>query len=115
MTNGSVEILVETDPLTTEICSYQIERKLDSNSWLPILDAQSSTMGIPLTFIDNSVDTDAKSYTYRCVMTNDCGAEIGVSNIGTTIFLQGWRSDDPEAFLNKATPKAGDQTLGTTT
>ena len=100
MTNGSVEIVVETDPLTTEICSYQIERKLDSNSWLPILDAQSSTMGITLTFIDNSVDTDAKSYTYRCVMTNDCGAEIGVSNIGTTIFLQGWRSDDPEAFLN---------------
>ena len=100
MTNGSVEIVVETDPLTTEICSYQIERKLDLNSWLPILDAQSSTMGIPLTFIDNSVDTDAKSYTYRCVMTNDCGAEIGVSNIGTTIFLQGWRSDDPEAFLN---------------
>ena len=25
---------------------------------------------------------------------------MGESNIGSTIFLQGWRSDDPEAFLN---------------
>lgn len=101
LTNGSVEIVVETDPITTEVCSYQIERKFDSSDeWLPILAPQSSTMGIALTFIDNSVDTDAKSYTYRCVMINDCGAEVGVSNIGSTIFLQGWQSDDPETFLN---------------
>ena len=101
MTDKSVEIVVETDPTSTEICSYQIERLFEyDNSWVPILEPQLSSLGIPLSFVDSSADTDSKSYTYRCVVTNECGAVVATSNIGKTILLQGWRSEDPEAFMN---------------
>ena len=101
MDDGSVEIVVKTDPGSTEVCSYQIERYFEiNNSWVPVLEPQFSSLGISLTFVDSSVDTDASSFTYRCVVTNECGAQVGVSNIGKTIFLQGWRSEEPEAFLN---------------
>ncbi|MBM55767.1 MAG: hypothetical protein CMB32_04335 [Euryarchaeota archaeon] len=99
--DGSVEIVVDTDPLSTEVCSYQIERYFDiNNSWIPVLEPQLSSLGISLTFVDSSVDTNAGSHTYRCIVTNECGAQVGESNVGKTIFLQGWRSEDPEAFLN---------------
>ena len=43
MDDGGVEIVVETDPVSTEICDYQIYRYVDfDNSWIPILDPQSS-------------------------------------------------------------------------
>ena len=49
MTDKSVEIVVETDPTSTEICSYQIERLFEyDNSWVPILEPQLSSLGIPL-------------------------------------------------------------------
>ena len=101
MTDGSVEIVIETDPAATEIYSYQIERLFaGDNSWVPILEPQLSSLGIPLTFVDTSAKTDEQSYSYRCIVTNECGAEVAISNLGKTILLQGWRSEDPEAFLN---------------
>jgi len=101
MDDGGVEIVVETDPVSTEICEYQLYRYLDyENSWVPILDPQSSTMGMSLSFFDLSANTDAQSYTYKCIATNECGAEIGESNIGRTIFLQGTKSEDPYNLKN---------------
>ncbi len=101
MDDGGVEIVVETDPVSTEICDYQLYRYVDfDNSWIPILDSQSSTMGITLSFFDMSVNTDTKSFTYKCIATNECGAEVGESNIGRTIFLQGTSSEDPDDFTN---------------
>lgn len=101
MTDGNVEIVIETDPFATEVSDYSIERyNIHSEEWDPILEMQSSTMGIPLTFIDNNADTDSRSYRYRCVVYNQCNEITSTSNEASTIFLQGWRSEDPEAFLN---------------
>lgn len=101
MSDGNVEIVIETDPLSVEVSEYQIERyNIHSEEWDPILEIQSSTMGIPLTFIDTNVDTDSRSYRYRCLLYNECGVSTSMSNEAETIFLQGWRSEDPEAFLN---------------
>jgi gliding motility-associated-like protein len=101
LNSGEVEIVVWTDPLAVDINLYQLER-LDGydNSWGPILAPLSSTLGFPLTFVDTSVNTDSKSYTYRCSVYNECGAAVATSNIGKTILLQGWSSDEPEAYLN---------------
>ena len=101
MSDGNVEIVIETDPLAIEVSDYQIERyNIHVDQWDPILEIQSSTMGIPLTFIDTNVDTDSRSYRYRCRLYNECGVSTSISNEAETIFLQGWRSEDPEAFLN---------------
>ena len=101
LTSGDVEIVVWTDPLAVDINLYQLER-LDGfdNSWAPILAPLPSTLGFPLTFVDTSVNTDSKSYTYRCSVYNECGAAVATSNIGKTILLQGWSSDEPEEYLN---------------
>ena len=101
MSDGNVEILIETDPTSTEVSDYQIERyNIHSDEWDPILEMQASTMGIPLTFIDTNVDTDSRSYRYRCIAFNECNVPTATSNEAQTIFLQGWRSEDPELFLN---------------
>ncbi|HIB77013.1 MAG TPA: gliding motility-associated C-terminal domain-containing protein [Flavobacteriales bacterium] len=99
--NGSVEIFVETDPDAVEISLYQLERWVEIDSiWIPILEPLPSSLGFPLTFVDPDVETDTRSYTYRCAVYNECGVAVTTSNIGKTILLQGWRSTDPEAFEN---------------
>ena len=101
LNSGDVEIVVFTDPLAVDISLYQLERFVEfDNSWDPILEPLQSTLGFPLTFIDTSVSTDSKSYTYRCAVFNECGAAVSVSNLGKTILLQGWKSDEQEAYLN---------------
>jgi gliding motility-associated-like protein len=101
LSDGSVEIIISTDPSSTEISFYQLEKFVDYNGeWDPILEPQPSSLGLPVSFVDTNVDTDSKSYTYRCIAFNECGAEVNMSNIGKTILLNGWRSLDPEAYLN---------------
>ena len=93
MADGNVEIFIETDPTATEASFYQLEKFVEEDSvWLPILESAPSSLGFPITFVDTNVDTDSKSYTYRCTSSNSCDAETSSSNIGTTILLKGWRS-----------------------
>ena len=101
LSSGAVEILVETDPDAMEISLYQLERWLEIDSiWIPILEPLPSSLGFPLTFVDPEVETDVRSYTYRCVVYNECQVIVTTSNIGKTILLQGWRSTDANAFEN---------------
>ena len=101
LSNGAVEILVETDPDAIEISIYQLERWVSIDSiWIPILDPLPSSLGFPLTFVDSDVETDVRSYKYRCSVYNECQVAVATSNIGKTILLQGWRSTDVTAFEN---------------
>jgi gliding motility-associated-like protein len=101
LSSGAVEILVETDPDALEISLYQLERWVEIDSiWIPILEPLPSSLGFPLTFVDPEVETDVRSYTYRCVVYNECQVIVTTSNIGKTILLQGWRSTDANAFEN---------------
>ncbi|PCJ82672.1 MAG: hypothetical protein COA49_01015 [Bacteroidetes bacterium] len=101
ISNGSVEVYVTTDPDALQISLYQLERWVDVDSiWIPVLTPLLSSLGFPLTFVDVGIETDVRSYTYRCSVYNECQALVATSNIGKTILLQGWRSTDPEAFEN---------------
>jgi gliding motility-associated-like protein len=101
LSNGAVEILVETDPDAIEISIYQLERWVGIDSlWIPLLEPLPSSLGFPLTFVDPDVETDVRSYTYRCSVYNECQVAVATSNIGKTILLQGWRSTDVNAFEN---------------
>ena len=101
LSNGAIEILVETDPAATEISIYQLERWVDVDSvWIPILEPLPSSLGFPLTFVDPDVETDVRSYIYRCSVYNECQVAVTTSNLGKSILLQGWRSSDEDAFEN---------------
>ncbi|MDE0917995.1 MAG: gliding motility-associated C-terminal domain-containing protein [Flavobacteriales bacterium] len=101
LSNGAIEILVETDPAAIEISIYQLERWVDVDSvWIPILEPLPSSLGFPLTFVDPDVDTDVRSYLYRCSVYNECQVAVTTSNLGKSILLQGWRSSDEDAFEN---------------
>ncbi|MFM1932992.1 MAG: hypothetical protein RL226_2295 [Bacteroidota bacterium] len=86
---SEVEIRVRLDASVTSPHTYIIE-KLNTtlNSFEPI--NQSTLVASPeVIFIDNEVDTEEKSYTYRVLVTNGCGDSVGVSNIGKTILASG--------------------------
>jgi gliding motility-associated-like protein len=84
-----VEIKVKLDPTVTNPHTYELQR-LDKNfnTYEPI--AQSTQVASnEIIFFDNDVDTSEESYTYRVLVTNNCGDSIATSNIGKTILTSG--------------------------
>lgn len=99
--DGSVEIFIETDPTAVEASLYQLEKFVEEDSvWLPIFEPVLSSLGFPVTFIDSNVNTDSKSYSYRCSAYNVCAAATATSNTAKTILLQGWQSLTETDFEN---------------
>ena len=80
MTDGSVEIVIETDP-SQLICSYQIERLFAGDNSCAHTGTATKLIRNPIDFFDTSAKTDEQSYSYRCIVTNECGAEVAISNL----------------------------------
>lgn len=86
---NEVEIRVMLDASVSTPHTYELQRlNTTLNSFEPI--AQSTQVATPeITFFDNDVDTGEESYTYRVVVTNNCGDSIATSNQGKTILVSG--------------------------
>lgn len=101
LSDGSVEIYIETDPTAVEASLYQLEKLVEEDGvWLPVFEPVPSSLGFPVTFVDSNVNTDSKSYTYRCSAYNVCEAATSTSNTATTILLKGWQSISEDDFEN---------------
>jgi hypothetical protein len=101
LSDGSVEIFIETDPTAVEASLYQLEKLVEEDGvWLPVFEPTPSSLGFPITFVDSNVNTDSKSYTYRCSAYNVCEAATSTSNIASTILLKGWQSMGEADFEN---------------
>ncbi len=68
---------------------YIIDRYSEPNGWLNAYALSNTTY-----FIDNKVDVEEKSYTYRIKVEDECGNISGLSNVGTSILLRATIEND---------------------
>ena len=57
-----------------------------------------------LTFIDNNVEVNKRSYTYRAKVIDTCNRSLGYSNIGKTIYLNVITNQEAETHTLQWTP-----------
>lgn len=91
---NTVEITVELGPGGVTNHTYILERKRSNSDEFDTRDAIEFAGQGELVFTDEVVNTAERSYTYRVSVFNECGDEIQVTNLGTTIVLSGFIDQD---------------------
>jgi hypothetical protein len=96
--SGGVNVLVDLDPNSQEIHTYVLERKRAIDNEYTDLAAQEGLGGLVLQFDDIEAATSEMSYSYRVRVENYCGDSVGVSNVASTMLLEG--ISDPQLLSN---------------
>jgi gliding motility-associated-like protein len=84
---NTVEVRAYVD-VAADISSYAVYRsETQLGPWL-LIGSQPFSAAAQISFTDNTAETSLKSYWYKMVATDSCGAEAYTSNLGRTILLQ---------------------------
>jgi gliding motility-associated-like protein len=75
-----------TADAATSAGAYHIERSNNGEPWVEVA-LLPGTTPLPITYVDTDVQTAERSYMYRVLVDDSCGAPGPVSNIGTSILL----------------------------
>ncbi len=89
LSKNQVEVSVHVDT-DAGVSKYIVERLENfAGLYQKILEFTPAEVdGTTFTFIDNSTNTDEKTYAYRIQIIDECGDKVFTSNIGRTILLQ---------------------------
>jgi hypothetical protein len=89
----SVEVTIGMDPAALSF-RYELQRfEPLSDTWEEVM-VQDLSASAGWDFIDENRATDVFSYTYRVVVTDFCGVEAAITNVGKTILLSGTTDQD---------------------
>ena len=79
-------VVIDSVDASASVRQYRLERTFNGEPWEEIATAPPTT-GTTVVFNDTDVDTDLRSYTYRVIVEDSCGAEAVTSNAGTSLLL----------------------------
>ncbi|HEU4719317.1 MAG TPA: T9SS type B sorting domain-containing protein, partial [Bacteroidia bacterium] len=65
-----------------------------TNAWTLIGSVPASPLVSTISFTDNDVETDVRSYYYRMMAIDSCGNPSLISNVAHTVFLQAFANDE---------------------
>ena len=87
--SGAVNVVVDLDPECIDVHAYTLQRKRAEDSDYFDVSTLEGVAGMTLQFEDATANTDAMSYQYRVQVSNDCGDSVGVSNVASTVHVEG--------------------------
>lgn len=82
----------------------QLERWFPRTGSFRKIDEKNVNNTNELTFIDNDVEVNKQSYTYRAKVIDTCNRSLGYSNIGKTIYLNTITNQEAETHTLQWTP-----------
>ncbi len=101
---NTVQINVSVGPGGASEHTYTLERLVAGTETFAIRDAAILAGAGELVFTDDVINTSEQSYTYRITVTNGCGDEVDLSNIGKTIVLSGFINRENLSNVVRWTP-----------
>ena len=82
----------------------QLERWFPRTQTFRKIDEKNVNNTNALTFVDNDVEVNKRSYTYRAKIIDTCNRSLGYSNIGKTIYLNVITNQEAETHTLQWTP-----------